>query len=94
MEKVEVTINEDGITAKEVNPYKFELDRVYALGHHPSFGLLENFRSHELTLRTFEIKPTILRRMQALSITTPGGITIPREIWEAEVLPNGKIRIL
>lgn len=94
MEKVEVTINEDGITAKEVNPYKAELDRVYSLGHHPSFGLLEQYRSHEAMLRTFEIKQTILRRTQTMMVSIPSGVVIPRTIWKAEILPNGKIRIL
>lgn len=94
MEKVEVTISEDGLTAKEVNPYKSELDRKYALGHTPAFSLLEAYRSHESMLRTFEVKPTILRRTQTICITNNAGVVVPREIWEAEVLPGNKVRIL
>lgn len=95
MEKIEVIILENKTSAKEVNPYQSEVDRKYGLGHHPSFGLLESFRCQEHMLRTFEI--------ETIKGLTPAYMmkTVPKLMnvgvgskHEAEVLPNGKIKIL
>lgn len=94
MEKIEVTII-DAVTAKEVNPYKDELDRKDKLGHTAPFGLVSSFRSRESSLRTFEI--------ETIKGLTPAYITaiVPKLMQvgigtkhQAEVLPNGKIKIL
>lgn len=95
MEKIEVTINEDKVTAKEVNPYQAELDRIFALGRHPSFGLLESFRIQEDKLRTFELES--IRELPIEYITKIAPLLLGIKIGtkhQAEVLPNGKVKIL
>lgn len=95
MEKIEVEMLENKTSAKEVNPYKDELDRKYSLGHQPSFGLLEAFRCQENMLRTFEIETikglTPAYIMKTVPKLKDGGVGSKHQ---AEVLLNGKIKIL
>lgn len=93
MEKIEVIISHDNKTAKEVNKYKEELDKEYAKGHTISIDLIIAFRSEESRLRTFEIDHTI-PKTQSDFIINCAGKEVVREIWEAEVLENNKVRIL
>lgn len=99
MKTILVKICPDGITAKEANRYENELDKELALGHTPSFNLLEAYRAEEVTLRTFKIDMTSLENKKKelpewMQKTVSGFGYTPNIILEAEIFPNGKIRIL
>lgn len=101
MERIEVIILDGGKTAREVNPFKDELDKEYALGHNPSFSLLESYRSKEAMLRTFEIDPCGVEEnasKEAREFMDKWLMVHWRYIsgqrHPAQVLPNGKIKIV
>lgn len=97
MENIQVRINNDGITAEEVNPYKKQLDNTYTKGHTPSFTLLEAYRASDAMLRTFEIdKQSWTDRSEYFSKQGdyPTFLFPAGGRWQAEILPNGKIKIL
>lgn len=95
MEKIEVIILEDGISAKEVNPYIDELERKEKLGHTIPFGLINSFRSYESSLRTFKIDNIRGLSMDdmpsSIQETMSAGIGTRHE---AMILADGKIGIL
>lgn len=95
MERIEVIILEDKISAKEINPYADEFDRKEKLGHTIPFGLINSFRSYESLLRTFKIDNIRGLSMDdmpsSIQETMSAGIGTRHE---AMILPNGKVKLL
>lgn len=85
-EIIEVTIHSDWKSAKEVNPIKMP-DAFFE-------GKKKDWNQAEEKLRTFEIENNMIRSTQTLCIVNHCRRVVPREIWKAEILHNGKIKIL
>lgn len=95
MEKIEVIILENKTSAKEVNPFKAEIERKYDRGGRPSLGLIDKYNKHESTLRTFEIETIKGLAPEYIIKTVPKLMEVGiGSRHEANVLPNGKIKIL
>lgn len=101
MEKIQVVIKfekgapDDGIVAKEINPYRDEMDRKERLGHRLPFGLVDAFRSKEAGLRTFEVGECGMEcSCDRYNVEPSITCKTPETIHDAVILPNGKIRIL
>ena len=95
MQKIEVMIQPDGATAKQINPYKEELDKEYSKGHNASFNLLESFRAFEAMPMTFQIESIRRFPLTYIKNSFPHVIRImSSEKHFAEILPNGKVHIL
>jgi hypothetical protein len=101
---IQVRINPDGVTCKEVNPIPYP-ETEYDLEGHRHGALPEYFDEwlkKEDSLRTFEIEENRFMQHHHLSANHPEYWQQvetewefePGEIHSAEILPNGKIKIV
>ena len=91
-ESIKVKINPDGRTAKEINKFeKATADEIFSMGKEFGTWKKKKWQEAESKLRTFSIALISLngkksfKRMSEIKAGT---------IHSAEVLPNGKIKIL
>lgn len=89
MKKIKVTILDGGRTARETNPFQRDLDRLCINGDAPPPLLMESYKSSEPMRRVFEIGAIGLFVFDHTMIGFKVGAT-----QTAELMPNGKIRIL
>lgn len=85
---IEVTILEDGLHAKEANPYGFERPKKFIGESSPAqHGVrVRQWEEAEFSLRTFQIEKMAASKAYAV---------LPRdEKFKAKILPNDKIMIL